>query len=155
MDTLIVYRMEIVGGPFDGVAGMAWHDDGQAPVPEVILLGMCPGDRSCGSQSRESCAATRRRKHPAYWTPEEKTKPVKTTPYELTEAFTLERNASHRPGEVPARAIYVIGNLKMPRDRDALELVGVGGSDGKLAPEQRPIHAGYPGTLAHQPRRNP
>lgn len=110
---MIAYAMEIVGGPFDGVQSMAWHDDGEHPPPSLILLGTCPGDRSCNSQGATTCARTRGRRHPAYWTPDEKEHPVSVTAYELAEHSTLPSSAhrAHPKGIQSGRAIYAIGGL--------------------------------------------
>lgn len=121
---MIEYRMEIVGGPFDGTAGMRWRDDGDHPPPELILLGVCPGDGSCNSGARRMCAQKRKR-HPYFWLPDEGSMPTKVVVYELSESF-VEPHADEPMALYPGRAIYVIGGLLLPRDDSARELIGAG-----------------------------
>jgi hypothetical protein len=147
MEHMIVYRIEIVGGPFDGVQGMAWHDDGEHPAPELILLGICPGDRSCGSRGHTTCAQVRGRKHPYYWQPEELSRPAKVVAYELSDSYVLERGEKTPAHETPGRAIYVIGGLNGPQAKEMPELAGVAAGESTIdsdTPRGRPIHAGYP-----------
>jgi hypothetical protein len=147
---LIVYQMEVVGGPFDGCGGMRWHDDGEHPVPELILMGVCPGNGSCGSREEDRCARLHK-KHPYYWLPQEDAQPTRTCEYELSESFIEpEAPIQRRPSKVyAARAIYVIGGLQLPRERQARELVGAGAATGAdtLRDTPAPVHAGYPGHI--------
>lgn len=145
MDVLIVYRMEIVGGPFDGCGeGMKWLDDGRNPPPELILLGVCPGNGSCSASRSEDCAS-HGKKHPYYWLPDEEKRPAKTTPYELEDSFLLEREEGFF--EHPGRARYVIAGLTLPRQQSERELVGAGSGPGVGRSMESRVHAGYPGEL--------
>lgn len=149
---LIVYRMEVVGGPFDGAAGMVWRDDGEHAPPELILLGVCPGDGSCNSGEERACAS-KRKKHTYYWLPSEATRPTRVIPYELSESFIEPEAPQPRVRIYPARAIYVIGGLLLPRDHEIGEGVKVGNeleyADGAtpLPGERLPVHAGCPCTV--------
>jgi hypothetical protein len=115
MADLIQYRMEIVGGPFDGAPGMSWRDDGAHPPPRVVLVGVCPGDGSCNSGS-EHCARTRK-KHTYYWLPDEGTAPKRATKYELQDSF-IEPERMTGLRAVPGRAVYVLGGLLLPAGGD-------------------------------------
>lgn len=120
-DMVVVYRMEIVGGPFDGVGAMRWHDDGQHSPPEMIFVGVCAGNGQCNTPAVANCAA-RGKHHPYYWTPDEDSRPPKTTQYDLSECFIDPETLA--PPAVTGRAIYVIGALDLPRERDEHALVG-------------------------------
>lgn len=146
MGKLIVYRMEVVGGPFDGCGGMRWHDDGTHPPPEIILMGLCPGDGSCVPRGTERCTRVGK-KHPYYWLPEETTQPPKTVEYELSENFIDREEPMKRSDDYPGRAIYTIGGLQLPREQEARELVGAGAqsatldADPSLPGRSIPMHA--------------
>lgn len=147
MTELIEYRMEIVGGPFDGLRGMKWRDDGDHPLPEIILLGMCPGNGSCGASPAGACER-KGAKHPYFWTATESNRPSKVTPYELSEHF-IEPHAEAGIRIAPARAIYTIGGLQLPKGDDLnverpkdRELETVGGGGGVYASGERAIETG-------------
>lgn len=135
MTDLIDYRMEIVGGAFDGVAGMRWRDDGANPPPKVVLLGLCPGDGSCASAEDEKCRRLKR-KHPYFWLPDEGTRPAKTITYELQDSF-IEPHEMRSLRIVPGRAIYVIGGLLLPGGgelREEVDLDAEWAGVGELVP---------------------
>lgn len=141
MEGLIEYRIVIVGGPFDGTFGMKWHDDGEHPLPDLILLGTCPGNALCNSMDRR-CS---RKAHTYYWTPEEKRRPVRVFPYELSESY-IEPEEPARRDHYVGQAIYAIGGLHLPRAKDAERELAVAGTGTAEPPRRgRPIHAGYPG----------
>jgi hypothetical protein len=137
---VIDYLMEIVGGPFDGVGGMRWHDDGEHPPPDLILVGVCRGDGSCNSALSSECAA-KGQKHPYFWLPGEPTMPPKVVVYELSENFIEpDDGAMKRTPWRIGRAVYVIGGLLLPSASEARETVGVGVDGGELAPTG-PVYA--------------
>lgn len=145
--SVIVYRMEVVGGPYDGCGGMRWVDDGEHPVPELILLGVCRGNGQCRAGESAACARNGKR-HPYYWLPEEPERPPRTTPYELSESYLLPEEPQGRVQQYPGRAIYVIGGLHLPREREARELVGAGAGPGVgQSMESSRVHAGYVGPM--------
>lgn len=133
MADLIDYRMEIVGGPYDGTPGMRWRDDGEHPPPEIVLLGICRGDGACNSFAARDCAQ-QKKKHPYFWLPDEPNRPPRVTVYELQDNF-IEPQETASIKIVPGRAVYVIGGLLLPSGRGLdvelpEELVTVGGGDG-------------------------
>lgn len=137
MADLIDYRMEIVGGPFDGAAGMRWRDDGGHAPPQVVLLGLCRGDGSCASFAEDECRR-RKREHPYFWLPVEETRPAKTVTYELQDSF-IEPQEATSMRIVPGRAIYVIGGLLLPgggelREEVDLDLDAEWAGVGELVP---------------------
>lgn len=136
MSDLIDYRMQIVGGPFDGLGGLRWRDDGGHPPPARVLLGVCPGDGSCNSFAALNCAEKRKR-HPYFWLPEEAARPPRTTLYELQDSF-IEPEEMSGLRTVPGRAVYAIGGLLLPAPDDLTrelpeeELVLAGGHEDRL-----------------------
>lgn len=100
----VIYRLEIVGGPYDGVPGFDWFDDGEHPAPDQIFIGACPGDGSCGS---EHCG--RKRRHPAFWTDVEDV-PVKTVRYEKQDDYVRRVELAHED-VFEGVAVYVMGGL--------------------------------------------
>lgn len=124
---MIDYRIEVVGGPFDNAPGMRWRDDGEHEPPELILLGVCPGDGLC---KMPADCGRRKKKHTYFWLPSEKERPSRVTAYELSENFVEPHDEDARM--VPGRAIYTIGGLQLPRARDASELVAAGSDSSAL-----------------------
>lgn len=141
---LIEYRMEIVGGPFDGTRGMRWYDDGEHPVPEAILVGVCPGDGLCAA--REESCRRQGKAHVYFWLTSEQKHPVKVRKYELSDSFLDPEEESPRAQHYIGRAIYVIGGLALPQARNESELVGVGaGDEGSLeTAKPSPTYASHP-----------
>lgn len=92
------YALRIVGGRFDGIAGMYWSDDGEHPPPDRIVVGTCTGDGECSTGTRAACRqyallmrrangeqrAPSKLRHPAYWSVDEDFRPVDAERYRLT-----------------------------------------------------------------------
>jgi hypothetical protein len=84
------FALEVVGGRHDGIRGMEWHDDGEHPPPDAIIVGTCPGDGSCQAGNQEWCRQMGRMvgrptgAHPAYWTLDEGVEPDGAQRYGLT-----------------------------------------------------------------------
>lgn len=114
----LLYSIEVVGGPYDGAPGLKWLDDGRHPLPDVILLGRCPGNRLCGARRCPTSG------HAYYWTLDEDRRPVKTARYEKQSEF-VERDDE---GVLRGRGVYAIGGLLDPRSFGEREMVGVGGA---------------------------
>lgn len=102
----VLYALEIVGGPYDGVPGLKWKAGRDFPVPKVLLLGRCKGDGACGARK---CAG---RPHPYYWMPEEDGIPIRTVRYELADEVVFSNGT-----DLSGVATYAIGGLTMPRGR--------------------------------------
>lgn len=137
MTDLIDYRMEIVGGPFDGAQGLRWRDDGEHPPPGRVLLGVCPGNGSCNSFASIDCAE-KRRPHTYFWLVDEREHPTRVTLYELQDSF-IEPEEMENLRVVPGRAIYAIGGLLLPPEdelqaerREERELAVTGHAGGGL-----------------------
>lgn len=131
METVIAYRIELVGGPFDGAGvtgaepAMNWLDDGEHPLPEMILVGVCPGNGACDSTARERCERTRR-KHTYFWLPGEAGRPARVSAYELSDSYR-QGEVKAKASEYPGRAIYTISGLQLPNGPQAeRELVAAG-----------------------------
>jgi hypothetical protein len=106
----LVYHLEIVGGPFDGIAGMRWMDDGKHPPPELIYVGICVKGVNCGSQQ-----CSKRVAHPSYWEPHEESRPPDGHPYEKQNEF-VERAETSDGDELVGRAVYAVGGLREPKN---------------------------------------
>jgi hypothetical protein len=103
----IIYRLDIVGGEFDGSPGLAWLDDGEHPLPDAIYVGVCGRGRDCGASACSPAKA-----HVSYWTAEELGRPPAVLSYAKQEEF-VEREAS---GELRGRGVYAVGGLLDPRN---------------------------------------
>ena len=107
---MVMYDLQLVGGQYDAQKGLQWRDDGVHPVPEVILVGICPGDGMCFADERECMAKAGGAQHPAYWLPDEEWMPELTTRYEK------ERDHVYRDvhGAYAGVATFVIRGLMLP-----------------------------------------
>lgn len=102
----VPYRLEVVGGPWDGVGGFSWFDDGEHPPPAEIFVGVCPGDGSCASPG---CRPGKR--HPAFWTDEEaEDTPRSTVKYEKQDEYVKRVEYASRD-VFEGVAVYVRGGL--------------------------------------------
>lgn len=117
---MICFRLNIVGGPFDGARGLAWIDDGEHPPPDRIFLGVCGQGRDCGLSV---CAPGLR--HVAYWTADED-RPSGCISYRKENEY-VERNDEEPQDRFHGHAVYVIGGLLLPGDR-AEEEFATGGT---------------------------
>lgn len=117
----IVYRFDIVGGPFDGAPGMSWLDDGKNPPPESIYVGVCRKGLHCGSSSCKRGAV-----HVSFWMKDEDGRPPDAMPYPKENEFVQTDPES---GEMRGRAVYAVGGLRDPRNfgESARQPVEVGG----------------------------
>lgn len=104
------YRLEVVGGPFDGVQGFFWNDDGEHPPPGHIFVGVCDGQR-CSFECRGQ------RKHVSFWV-EDEPRPVATMRYDKTDVGSDD-------GSIPGllRATYAMGSFDVLTTRSERELV--------------------------------
>lgn len=103
----IYYSLRIVGGPFDGVPGMAWVDDGRHPLPDGLLVGVCPVGVHCGTS-----LCRPREEHVSYWLPDEEGQPPRLTYYEKQPDEHVRRGDA---GELRGVATYAIGGLLDPQ----------------------------------------
>lgn len=110
---MLRYGFVIVGGPYDGVEGMKWDDDGEHPTPTVILVGRCEKGDDCGAQS-----CTKKTAHVSFWLPDEKARPVKLVRYEKQRDEVVR--GEKPPHELTGRTTYAIGGLLDPRNFGAL-----------------------------------
>lgn len=113
---MIVFALDIVGGPFDGAPGLSWRDDGETPPPELIFVGVCVKGSHCGSSSCRRSA-----RHVSFWTPDEE-RPTRAVSYAKENEF-VERGEDD---ELSGRAVYAIGGLTHPRSFAGAEMVGAG-----------------------------
>lgn len=133
----MTFVLMIVGGKHEGVDGLFWTPDADAPEPpKRIMVGTCSGEGECSAMNREWCRAAakattpaggwlaahrRAARHPAYWTPEEQSLalvplPEDCVPYRLANVRPTACNCcgvpvgTHAP-ECDSRhseALYVI-----------------------------------------------
>lgn len=116
---MVLYRLELVGGPYDGAPGFKWRDDGEHPPPERIYVGRCPGRGLCGDVT---CG--RGEQHPAYWIELEDV-PVRTIAYEKQAESVIRRE--HDEGfRLDGEATYAMGGLNLLGTMDFAELVPAG-----------------------------
>lgn len=109
---MIEYEFDIVGGGFDGVAGLSWRDDGKHPPPDLIYVGRCPKGQNCGM------AACRPAKvHVAFWTPDEQARPPAAQPYSKQQEFVVREEEGDA---LFGRAVYALGGLLDPRNFGAV-----------------------------------
>lgn len=115
----VQYRLEIVGGPYDGSHGLMWvhfaDDDADPELPAVIVLGCCPGDRRCRLRA---CSGDR---HVAYWIPEHEPVPMGVGQVE----YLLDENSVQADGPA-GTARYVKGGLVPPARLAEREFAGAG-----------------------------
>lgn len=115
---MIDYKFVIVGGRWEGVEGLHWHDDGEHHTPQVILVGTCERGRNCGSSS---CGV--RVEHVSFWTPDEEERPLRVQRYEKERDEVIRDPDS---GALSGKTTYAIGGLLDPRNRGALAHVPAG-----------------------------
>lgn len=116
------YKVELVGGPWDGEAGLIWWAERVSEEPpERLLIGMCSGKAPwpCTGQ-REMCwTVGRGAPHSAWWAPDEDGIPFDAVAYARRE---VEWDAIEERGRVR----YVYGRIKA-RPRAVSEEVGMPG----------------------------
>lgn len=104
------YKIEIIGGRYDGVPGLYWTADGSHPLPERILVGSCGKGVNCGLQG----VCRKDRTHVSYWLPEED-HPATAQAYEKQNEY-VARNETSTGDALTGRAVYAIGGLKDPKN---------------------------------------
>lgn len=104
---MLLYRFDIVGGPYDGTEGLCWRDDGEHPPPDRILVGTCARGVTCGLK-----ACSPARVHTAYWTADERDRPARTIEYRKQEEF-VERG-EEGDDALRGRVVYAVGGLLEP-----------------------------------------
>jgi hypothetical protein len=125
---VIRYRLEVVGGPYDGTPGLYWHSEDDEP-PEGILMGVCPGDGQCGT---EQCVRIGRQ-HPSFWVTMEDYRPPNAMPY-VRQDFYRESGTRDR-----GQAIYAVGGLLDPRSWTAAATVPAGAEEAVPTPKPSPL----------------
>lgn len=111
---MFVFVFSLVGGPYDGTAGLAWIAGQKLAVPEQIQVGTCPGDGACNIVRCEEYS----RSHTAYWDPRiEPASPVATVAY--------VRVGLEQIDDEHGIAEFVHGELALGRFVDDREAVGM------------------------------
>lgn len=104
----VIYELKLVGGPYDGTRGLTWRQGIGFPLPEFVLVGVCPGDGLCTASERECRQLGHGKPHTAYWVEDEEDVPENATAYELFRSW-IEHDAQYGIGE------YTIPGLQLPR----------------------------------------
>lgn len=110
------FALAFVGGPYDGVDAFVWGDfDPPQLPPELLYLGVCPGDGTCYGSKVECLRLADGRSHVSYWSPAEgeEARPPNCVPYRRHDVSEEE----------PLSATYVHGDFDALGEwRDAVEL---------------------------------
>lgn len=96
------FKLEVVGGPYDGLGGLYWSDNtGELVPPDAIFIGQCPGDGTCYGSRTHCIAEGGGRAHPAYWTPVEGegARPPDTVRYDRRDVDEARRVAVYARGK--------------------------------------------------------
>lgn len=104
----ILYRFEVVGGPFDGAPHLAWVGDDEHPPPETIIVGVCGVGVHCGTSKCRRAAP-----HVSWWEVGDPETPATQTARYRRQEVALLRDYD---GELSGRAVYAIGGLMDPRN---------------------------------------